>query len=83
MTITNLHPAVGGGQTRTIILGKVESDLVEARRVEGPDREVLAMFPRPEDVISQDNDRCIITKKVVACMKENMRLTTRPYKGLF
>ena len=72
MTITNLYPAVGGpglGQTSTIVLGKVEPDLVVARCVEGPDRGVLAMFPCPENVISQDNDRCVITKKVVACMK--------------
>ena len=55
---------------------KVESYLVVARCVECPNWIVLAMFPCPEDMISQDSDRCVITKKVVACMKENMRLTT-------
>ena len=48
----------------------MESDLVEVRCVEGPDRIVLAMFPCPEDVIPWDNDGRIVTKKVIACMQK-------------
>ena len=69
MSITNLYPAVGRpelGETSTIILGKVESYLVVARRVEGPDRGVLAIFPCAKDVISQNDYRRVIAKEVIS-----------------
>ena len=66
-SVTNFYIAVGGTPTtNTIKLGKMEPYFVVIRGVKGPNRDVLAIFPCPKDVISGDNDGRLIKKEIIS-----------------